>query len=197
MMHKTYKNVAAGMTAAVMLAASTLTVLAATPDAQSAAVAAQAEVTMNDMAIDEEMMIGMPSPIVEYDTLAEAEKAAGFRIQVPATITGYEEVSYCVISGELIQVDYRGANGDICIRKAAASVGEDISGDYNVYQDVQTVTVRGHEATIRGNGETAALATWTNQGYAYSVGIYDANGLAFTNHGMSAADMQNLVYVVR
>lgn len=219
MSNKTYKSVMAAALTVAMLTTGAMTAMAAgtgktaaqtgtavtqtgtaVPETSKSGAAVKAmpeDTTMDDIEVDEEMMVGMPSPIVEYDTLAEAEQAAGFKIQVPATITGYEEVSYVVISDVMIQVDYRGEHGDICVRKMAASTWEDISGDYNVYPDAQEVTVRGHRALIRGNGDTASLATWTNDGYAYSVGIYDENGLSRTSQGMSYADMQNLVYVVR
>lgn len=192
MTYRIYRNVMAGILAAAVIAAGTITVMAAGTGAS-----AQTGATMNEDAIDEEMMIGIPSPIVEYNTLAEAEKAAGFRFQVPATIKDYEEISYTVISGDLIQVIYSGDSGEICIRKMAASDTEDISGDYNLYGNVETATVRGHEVVIRGSEDSATLATWTNKGYAYSIGIYDENGLARTSQGMSYADMKSLVYVVR
>lgn len=196
MSNRTYRIVIAGAAAVVMMMAGTMTAMAAPTGKDVTTTAVQAEGTaMNDIAIDEEMMIGMPSPIVEYDTLEEAEQAIGYKFQVPATITGYDEVSYSVISGDLIQVIYRGESGDICIRKGAGV--EHISGDYNFYAAAQQYIVRGHEVVISGDGETAALATWTDGTYSYSIGISDENGLSRMSQGMSIADMQKLVSVVR
>lgn len=184
------RNIAAGAVAIAMVTLVTLTATAGCVVTGERAGDEGYETT-----VDEEMMIGMPSPIVEYDTLEEAEKAVGFKFKVPATITDYEEVSYSVISGELIQAIYRGESGEICIRKAIG--WENISGDYNLYADAVKYTIRDREVVISGDGETAALATWTDKEYTYSIGVYDENGLARTSQGMSVGDMKNLVSVVK
>lgn len=126
---------------------------------------------------DDDLLVGTDSstwsPFADYDTLDEAETAAGFRITVPDSIDGYSRFSYAVMSDELIQVTYY-ADDDhyICIRKTAETDGGengDISGDYRVYEEESTRDIDGRSVRIKGNQGNAGLALWTDGGYTYSL----------------------------
>ena len=77
------------------------------------------------------------NPWVDFDSPDEAIAAAGFNIAVPEEIEGFDKPIYRVMNNELLEVLYPCADGDLRIRKAAGE--EDISGDYNTYEETQTV----------------------------------------------------------
>lgn len=150
----------------------------------------QGAVTMTDGAIcldtDPLGKIGgvqIPNPFVEYEALADAAKAAGFEAAVPDTANGSDRRVFRAIENDLLEVIYRkGENETARIRKAHGT--EDISGDYNVYAQVDTVSVNGADVTLRGDSGKVSLATWTVEGYTYSVSV---------ENGISSADMAQLV----
>lgn len=110
------------------------------------------------------------SPYADYDTLEEAEKAVGFDITVPESCGGYSELSYIVISGEMLEVQYyHGDDYGMCVRKARGS--EDISGDFNEYDNIAETQVNGNTVTIKGNGDEFSLALWVSGDYSYSVSV--------------------------
>lgn len=132
--------------------------------------------------------VGMANPVVRYDSLAEAEKAAQFTFTVPEGVnvngTDYEQYYWSVINKDLIEVRYGGEGSEVCyMRKAVAETGtEDISGDYNVYDDVKTVDImledgRESEVTLKGKDGKFYLALWQLKGakdngiWNYAIGI--------------------------
>ncbi len=114
----------------------------------------------------------IPNPIVEYKTLEEAQKAVGFDFKVPEEVKGFENKNVSVISNELIQVIYSNDNNEVCVRKAKGS--DDISGDYNVYKDINKEKING--VTLRGENDKVGSAVWTKGEYSYSV-YADGDGL--------------------
>ena len=110
------------------------------------------------------------TPYAEYDTLEEAENTIGFEISVPDSYGGYTEPYYAVIEGKILEVQYY--NGDDCgmiIRKSRGS--EDISGDFNEFDNITETEVNGNTVTIKGNGDEFSLALWGSGDYSYSVSI--------------------------
>ena len=128
------------------------------------------------------------NPIVEYDSLAKAEKAAGFQLTVPEAVEvngeAYEQYYYSTINDSLIEVRYGAEGSEVCyIRKAPVSQDmEDISGDYNVYdtvveEEVMLESGTEYTVTLKGQGDKFYLATWDMKGskdngiYSYAIGI--------------------------
>lgn len=103
----------------------------------------------------------IPNPFVDCDTLAQAENLAGFSLTLPADV---KTDGISVLSGNMIQVL---CEDGLSIRKALGD--EDISGDYNSYPQVETVTVEGHAVTLKGTGDQVTVAVWTADGYTYAV----------------------------
>lgn len=127
--------------------------------------------------------VQMPNPFAEYETLAEAAQAAGVELTAPETVNGSDGRVFRAMENDLLEVIYRkGEDETARVRKAAGT--EDISGDYNVYAQVDTVTVNGAQVTLKGEAGKVSLATWTAEGYTYSV---SAEG------GISSSDMIRLV----
>jgi hypothetical protein len=109
------------------------------------------------------------NPFVEYGSLEEAARAAGFELAVPEAPEGYDETIIQVMDDSMIQVIYRSGDDRLLIRKAAGD--EDISGDYNQYTESSTVSVNGADVTLRGDGGKISVATWVRDGYTYAVDL--------------------------
>ncbi len=120
--------------------------------------------------------VQIPSPFVDFKTLAEAEEAAGFEMTVPESMDGKQQSLIQAAkssegdSYDMIQVFY-GSESEICIRKGKGS--EDISGNYEEYQKSTSLDINGIKVSARGNDEKIYVAVWTDGGYTYSI---DAQG---------------------
>ena len=122
--------------------------------------------------------VGIANPWTEHDTLETAEKAVGFTLSAPEEIAGYDAPIYRTLSEELLEILYPAENGEIRIRKQAATdkVGNDISGDYNDYEEYAAIAAAGENAdiTLSGNDGLYAKAIWTADGYTYSITVEPA-----------------------
>lgn len=83
-------------------------------------------------------------------------------------------VSYTWCWGELAQIRYEGENASVLYRKSRGA--EDISGDYNLYSQQQSLDVGGVTVTLKGDSGLICLATWQAGGFSYSLSA--APGLA-------------------
>ena len=111
--------------------------------------------------------VQIPNPFVNAATIEEAVGGAGFDFTIPEAAEGYEISSISYIPDNMIQVIYGEDDNAVYVRKAKGS--EDISGDYNTYTDVETVTVDGREVTLSGKGDGVSNAVWTDGDYSYAV----------------------------
>lgn len=146
------------------------------------------------------------NPVKTYDSLAKAEKAAGFTFTVPEGVNlngaDYAQYYWSTINENLIEVRYGGEGDEVCyMRKAPASAADDddvdISGDYNVYDKVKTVDITledGREATVtlKGQKNKFYLALWQLKG-AKDNGIWN---YAIGVQGMDEQDLLELVKMV-
>ena len=106
------------------------------------------------------------NPFVDYESLEEAAKAAGFTLTVP-TQNGAGKPIIQVMDGKMIQVIFDETDPQLYIRKQAGD--EDISGDYNEYAEITTATVGDRTVTLKGNDGKVSTAIWTADGYSYAV----------------------------
>jgi len=113
----------------------------------------------------------IPNPFVTYETMEEAEKAAGFEFDVPQTAEGLSIKEISCVSNEMIQVVY-GDEYSIFVRKAKGT--DDISGDYTVYDKVEDVSVGGVTVTERADEQGIYSAIWSSGGYSYAIISSDA-----------------------
>ena len=131
------------------------------------------------------------NPVKTYDSLAKAEKAAGFTFTVPEGVNvkgaDYAQYYWSTINENLIEVRYGGEGDEVCyMRKAPASAADDddvdISGDYNVYDTVKEVEFtledgREVEGTLKGKDKKFYVATWQLKGvkdngvWNYAIGV--------------------------
>ena len=111
---------------------------------------AQKSGTDNEETSEEPM--SMVNPLVEYDTLEEAEKASGLNLSIPDKIT---PVKFIVIDKSTLEVTYDGGY----IRKARW--GGDISGDYNNYNYSEAALLGEKAVTYKGDSQNEIkLAIW-------------------------------------
>lgn len=133
---------------------------------------------VEDFTGDEDVVLGgedvqIPNPLIEYDTLADAEAAAGFDFAIPDEIDGNAPTTYIVIDGSgILEVIY--GDNAVSIRKAAGS--GDISGDYSTYSDTVNANAGDVSATLRENDGKVISAIWESDGYTYA--LYSADGIS-------------------
>lgn len=121
-----------------------------------------------DGQILEENSAQIPNPFVDCETIADAEKIAGFEITVPDKMPeGYSQSSIQAINDYLIQIFYESGDNEILIRKGIGS--EDISGDYNTYSESNTMTIGELTINTKGNDGKINVATWINGEYTFSI----------------------------
>ena len=130
----------------------------------------------------------IPNPWKDYESLKDAQDAAGFSVKLPKKITGYKKVAIQAVDKAILQVFYEKDDAEILIRKAVVSEGKDISGDYNDYAKVSKVKVKGNTVTVKGSAKKKNLALWTDGTYSYSV---------YASKGMSQKALLKLVKQVR
>lgn len=126
----------------------------------------------------------IPNPWQDYDSLADAEKAAGFELSLPESLPADAVIQ--VMEKQTVQVIYTKDGNEYIIRKGVGS--SDISGDYSDYAESSSATVDGVDVTMKGSDGTISLAIWVVGDYSYSVGV---------ESGISAADMTAIVAAVK
>lgn len=127
----------------------------------------------------------IPNPWTDYDSLDEAIATAGFDCTIPDTIGGCSEKAFRVLDADgetMLEVIYADGETEIArVRKAPGT--EDISGDYNAY-DEQDVAVGDVTVTMKSADGLVKLAIWQDGGYTYTVSM---------EAGISADAMAELV----
>ncbi len=112
----------------------------------------------------------IPNPVVAYDDLAAAVKAAGFDLTLPQGVDA-SKCTFSVIDGRLIDVEYTADGMTVNLRKDSGT--DAIDGDYNTYSSVVSEQINGYDVELRSNGEEYHVATYTDGSYAYAVVVSD------------------------
>ena len=122
----------------------------------------------------EEPLIGMPNPIVEYKTMPELENVVGFRplILPKGTFLGgkYKVEAISSISGQMADVRYKlGGKGKLTIRsqKFDAPSSQDISGVYTGNWKRETISQTGVD--IAKFAKASYAARWVVGNYSFAV----------------------------
>lgn len=135
---------------------------------------------------NDDEIIGMPNPFVEYKTVDEAQKVLPFSAVVPSTtVKGYELENVSVMSNEMLQLIYENGDKEITYRVEKGS--DDISGDCNVYKDIKTVKVGDVEVKVRKSEETMS-AIWTNGDLTFSL---------YSNGNLTEKDITDIISSIK
>lgn len=124
-------------------------------------------------------MVGMPSPIREFNTVDEAAKYMNITPQLPKVLpVGYNIESVSTINKNILQVIYDYQSGEDATRNQAAgkrivyrvaNTKGDISGDHNNYRVTATEKVNGTKVTFKGGEKMVYLAGWTKDGQNHAM----------------------------
>lgn len=134
---------------------------------------------------NEEGIVGMPNPFVEYKTVDEAQKVLPFSAVVPSNVKEYELEIVSVMSNEMLQLIYKNGDKEITYRVEKGS--NDISGDYNEYKDIKTVKVGDVEVKVRKSEETMSTI-WTNGGLTFSL---------YSNGNLTEKDITDIISSIK
>lgn len=108
--------------------------------------------------------------IVEVSSVEELSKTVGFEVSEPGNLPfESESVVYTAYWAEMAEIIYTNDEQTAAFRKGIGS--DDVSGDYNSYELTSEISVNDINATLKGNGETYTLATWTDGEFAYSLSL--------------------------
>ena len=112
--------------------------------------------------------VQIPNPFIDCEDLASAEELATFEITLP---NNYEPTTIRVMENEMIEVISIIDENEICFRKAVGS--ENISGDFNEYNEINELSVDDKTVTTKGNDGNINTTTWTHSDYSFSIGSSD------------------------
>lgn len=122
---------------------------------------------INHQDINQDNITQIPSPFTDCKTLEEAASLTGFTLNVPEEINEYVLDNISVMNYDMIQVIYRNGESRLSIRKAIGN--EDISGDYNEYEEIKTITVKDLQVITRGANGKVGSVIWTDEKFTYSI----------------------------
>ena len=124
-------------------------------------------------------MVGMPSPIHEFNTVDEAAKYMNITPQMPKVLpVGYNIESVSTIDKDVLQVVYVYQAGEDATRNQAAgkrivyrvaNTKGDISGDYNNYRVTAIEKVNGTKVIFKGGNKMVYLIGWTKDGQTHGM----------------------------
>lgn len=113
--------------------------------------------------------VQLANPWVSYDTLTEAEEAAGFSFSMNEEIESFRAESFRVMNGQLLEVSYRDADFRVTVRMQPGQ-WQDLSGVYESYTKEIVYEAGGAEFISRAFTDTgASLDLISADGYSWSV----------------------------
>ena len=113
------------------------------------------------------------NPFITCKTTDEAKQIAGFPISLPVSLPGWvNDTTIRATKSGLIEILYCGDHQTIRLRKAIGDT--DISGDYNCYDEVNTVYIDDLQVTLKGTDGKVNVAAWTTCGYTYAISTSSA-----------------------
>ena len=132
----------------------------------------------------EPMLKTASSPYVEYNSVDELKENVNINAKMPDKIKSYKSYSYSVAFSNMVEIQYSNGSDNILYRLEKGEVAEDISGDYNNYENIKKLTVDNTEVTIKGNEDVYKVAVWYKNGVNYSLS---------SEQGLKIEDIQNLI----
>ena len=132
----------------------------------------------------EPMLKTASSPYVEYNSVDELKENVNINAKMPDKIKSYKSYSYSVAFSNMVEIQYSNGSDNILYRLEKGEVAEDISGDYNNYENIKKLTVDNTKVTIKGNENSYKVAIWYKNGVNYSLS---------SEQGLKIEDIQSLI----
>lgn len=122
---------------------------------------------VDDIIVIDDGYTQIPNPFVEYDSIENAKKAISFDFVYPTKLPkGYKIDTISTMEDNFIQIFYK--NGEKEINYRIALGNNDISGDYNVYKNIEKININDLDVTVRKNDDTLS-AIWTKGDNTFSI----------------------------
>ena len=118
------------------------------------------------------LMIGLPNPWTETESLEEAIRISGIAFDPPvaeALPEGMELFFYRAMPGT-IEADYSNGKDELTIRVSMDENGYYLAGDYNTYSHEWQENVKGLTVDCLGDGKNANVAVFSTGDLAFSLG---------------------------
>ena len=105
--------------------------------------------------------------IQQLDSLETLRAACGFTFRPPSVLpTGCTLRHMELLWDNLVQLTY---DGSAVFTFRAAAGEDDVSGDYNDYDEITTQTIRQAAVSLRGNAGLVYTAVWQEAGVSYAI----------------------------
>lgn len=122
---------------------------------------------VDDIIVIDDGYTQIPNPFVEYDSIENAKKAISFDFVYPTKLPkGYKIDTISTMEDNFIQIFYKNGEKEINYRMALGN--NDISGDYNVYKNIEKININDLDVTVRKNDDTLS-AIWTKGDNTFSI----------------------------
>lgn len=104
--------------------------------------------------------------IVEYSSKSDLSSSVGFEVKDIKNIPfDVEEIQYISHWKDLAQIIYVGKDNSITFRMSKGN--EEVSGDYNEYEETKTYTLDSNSITLKGSKGLYNLAIWKDDNFSY------------------------------
>lgn len=128
---------------------------------------------VNHNRISQDENVQIPNPYIECKNLTDASEIAGFDMSAPDSYLDSVSTEIEAIEQDMIQIMYLDAEGNEIFRIRKATGTEDISGDYNTYEQELNEEYDGTTVTLKGNADTYSVVTWNNGDFTYAIDAQD------------------------
>lgn len=132
---------------------------------------------------------GIPNPMVEVSQ-PDFDEALGFSINGWPAEYAYEHIF--VIAGAVSEIDFIVDENALSFRVAKEEEGE-ISGVYDAFDKSETAEISGISVAITYVEGQTGLATWTKEGYTFS--LYIKSGASLDNLSQVAEKIINSINI--
>lgn len=121
----------------------------------------------------QEENVQIPNPYIECQNLTDASEITGFDMSAPDSYLDSASTEIEAIEQDMIQIMYLDAEGNEIFRIRKATGTEDVSGDYNTYEQELNEEYDGMTVTLKGNADTYSVVTWNNGEFTYAIDAQD------------------------
>ncbi|OON85864.1 hypothetical protein BXO88_10530 [Oribacterium sp. C9] len=147
--------------------------------AEEDAPGAEEKSAVADNGVQSRMMIA--NPWKDSDSLSEAKADAGFDMTIPENVNSFIPKIYRSIKNEMLEIIYCDADDQEVFRIRKAPGTEDISGDYNVYENEKDISAGDKTIHIKENGTDVFVASWEKDNFSFAVVIAENNHFTETD----------------